>query len=223
MSVSTNFSSSSMPASAARAALTLEVKRPCNHAHSKNVAFTRHPGDYGRRSGSGATAHPSCDKQHVQAVEVLPNLLPALFGGATSDIRFRACTKSFREAWAELYAPAGTAVRELLRVRVCDNELDSLQIHRDHVIHGVGTTSADAEHCYPGSEVAMRGLHHGEIQGHIVSSVGTSIRQYIRRASRDLKVAITLNRRTPGCLALAVDQPRRRSPSCRRWWRSARE
>ena len=75
---------------------------------------------------------------------------------------------------AKLDAAVGAGCAQLLRVGVGDDELDALQVERDHVVDGIGAAAADADHGDPGREIGVVSVADGQVQGHVrsPSSVG---------------------------------------------------
>jgi len=70
ISVSTNCSSSSIPASfgLGHPVAALELEGLGDHADGEDAMFLGRPGDHRRAAGAGAAAHAGSDEYHVGAV-----------------------------------------------------------------------------------------------------------------------------------------------------------
>ena len=85
-------------------------------------------------------------------------LVRSLFRRRPADLRLRPGTQTLRQMRAELHAAVGAAMLQLLRVRVGDHEIDTLQIEGDHVVDGVAAAAAHADHGDPWGEVRGGGV-----------------------------------------------------------------
>ena len=115
---------------------------------------------------AGAAAHARGDEHHVRAFEMAEQLLRRFLCRRAPDLRLRPGAEPLRQMRAELDAPVRAAVQKLLRVGVGDDELDALQVHRDHVVDGVGAAAAHPNDGDAGSEVGVRLLRDGQIERH---------------------------------------------------------
>jgi hypothetical protein len=79
------------------------------------------------------------------AVQVVNDLVDALFSGCTSDFRLRTRAETFGNARAELDDAIRLRHGQCLRIGVGNNEVDTLQTGRDHVVDSVTAATADAE------------------------------------------------------------------------------
>ena len=73
-------------------------------------------------------------------------LVQALLGRGPADLGPRAGPEPARDGGAELDAAVGQAVGERLGVGVAGDELDALEVRRDHVVDRVAAGAADAHH-----------------------------------------------------------------------------
>jgi hypothetical protein len=89
---------------------------------------------------------------------------------AAADVGLRPGTEPLGDVRPELDAPVRLRVQQLLRIGVGDHELDPLQVHRDHVVDGIGAAAANADHGDPGSEVGVHVLRDRQVERHVISS-----------------------------------------------------
>jgi hypothetical protein len=80
------------------AALTFEVERLGDHADGEDALVRVPRGDNRGGTGAGAAAHAGGDEAHVGAVEMIDDLIDALFGGRAADFRLRTGAEAFGHA-----------------------------------------------------------------------------------------------------------------------------
>jgi hypothetical protein len=111
----------------AHAPLTFEVERLGDHADGENALVAGRLGNNRGSTGAGAAAHAGGDEAHVGAIEVIDDLINALFGCRAPDFRLRTRAKTFGHRHAKLDQPVGLGHGQRLGVGVGDNEVDALQ------------------------------------------------------------------------------------------------
>ena len=61
-------------------------------------------------------------------------------------------------------------MRQLLRIRVGDNEFDPQQIQVDHIVHRIGAGAADADHRDARCKAGISLFLDRQVQGHAMGS-----------------------------------------------------
>src|SRR5690606_31195261 len=93
----------------------------------------------------GATAHAGGDEAHVGSLQVVDDLVKALFGGGAPDLRLRTGPKTLGNLGTHLNDPVGLGHCQRLGIGVGDNEVDTLEASSDHVVDSVATPTADTK------------------------------------------------------------------------------
>ena len=127
------------------AAGAFEQERLGDDAHGQHAHAARGFGDDGRGAGAGAPAHARRDEAHVDAFERLFDLGDGFFGRCLANFRTRARAKAAGDVGPELDALFRRRGAERLRVGVGDDELDALDLGRDHVGDRVAAGPTDAD------------------------------------------------------------------------------
>ena len=117
-----------------------------------------------RSAGAGAAAHAGGDEHHVRAGEMIADLVDHFLGRGAADIGLRAGAEPFGHLHAHLDDALGLRQGERLRVGVGDDEIDTLQAGRDHVVDGIAAGAADAEH--GDARLQLTDVGHFEIDRH---------------------------------------------------------
>ena len=78
------------------------------------------------------------------------DLLGGFLGGVHADLGVGARAQPLRDRFAQLDPAVGLGERQVLGVRIGDDELDPFKAGVDHVVDGVAARPADAEHDDPG-------------------------------------------------------------------------
>ncbi|GBR70611.1 hypothetical protein AA103587_1946 [Gluconobacter kanchanaburiensis NBRC 103587] len=138
-----------------RTAATFEVEGFGNNANRQNTAFTRHAGDDGRGTRSGSTAHTGRNENKIRTLKLTIDFLSSFFCSFPADFRFGSGTQTPRQVWTELDATFSFRMGELLCVGVGNNKFHALEFGCNHVVNGVGTTTADANHGNPWRQFNM--------------------------------------------------------------------
>ena len=86
-------------------------------------------------------AHPERSRP-----ERLEDVIHRLFGGGTSHIGPRAGAQALGDADAELNFPFGHGLRQCLGVGIGDEEFHAFEFGLDHVVDGIASGAADADH-----------------------------------------------------------------------------
>jgi hypothetical protein len=81
----------------------------------------------------------------VGAVQVIDDLIDAFFSSGASDFRLGTGTETLGDVDAELDDPVCLRHGQSLRIRVGDDEIDTLEASRDHVVDSVTATAAHTE------------------------------------------------------------------------------
>ena len=134
---------------------TFEPERLGHHADGQDVSFPRHARNDGRRASPGATAHAGGDEHHMGAIQMPVQLIRGFFRGGAPDFRLRARPQPLRNMRTQLNPPIRSAVHQLLRIGVGDNEIHALQIERDHVVDGIRAAATHPDHRDSRREVGM--------------------------------------------------------------------
>jgi hypothetical protein len=126
--------------------LVLEGKGLGHHCHRQRPDLL---GDLRADGGSactGAAPHPGRDEDHVGAGQVFSDLLPVLLRGLSADLRIGSRSESPGQLGAELQLQAGLGGRQGLGVGIGADEVNPGKPHLDHIIHGIATAAAHANH-----------------------------------------------------------------------------
>ena len=148
----------------AHPALAFEVERLGDDAHRQDAHVARGFGDHGSSAGTGAAAHAGGDEHHVGAREMIAKLVDHFLRRGGADVRLRAGAEALGDLRAHLHDALRLRHRERLRVGVGDDEIHPLQSGGDHVVDGVATGAAYAEHGNPRLQFAN--IRDVEIDGH---------------------------------------------------------
>ncbi len=127
----------------AHAPRALEQERLGDDADGEDSELLGDARDHGRRAGTRTAAHAGGDEDHVRARDLGADLLDGLFGRRLADLRPRACSESFGQRDAELQLVLSAGRRESLGVRVGDDEVDTHETRRDHVVDRVAAGATD--------------------------------------------------------------------------------
>ncbi len=124
----------------------LERERLRHHADRQNPLLFRDARDHRRRTRTRAAAHARRDEQHVAAMDRIRNLIRRFFRSRKTNRRFRPGTEAARDGHTQLDHPVRLRALERLRIRVRDDEIDTLEVRRNHVVDRVAARAADADH-----------------------------------------------------------------------------
>ncbi len=123
---------------------SFETEGDGDDAHGEDAQFLADACDDGCCSGAGASAHAGGDECHLGAVaEHVAHVLKAFFGGLARLFGLVASTESL---FAELQVDGHWAVVECLVVGIAEHEGHVVYAFAIHVVHGIASTSAYADH-----------------------------------------------------------------------------
>ncbi len=149
----------------AHAPHAFEVEGLGDDADGEDAHVAGDAGDRGSSAGAGAAAHAGGDEHHVGALQMVADLVDHLLRGGAPDLRLGAGAETFGHRHAHLDDTLGLRHGERLRVGIRDDEVDTLQAARDHVVDGVAAGAARPEHGDPRLELAdIRNL---QIDAHV--------------------------------------------------------
>ena len=141
----------------AHAAGALEQERFGDNADGEHAHAARRFGDDRRGAGAGAPAHAGRDEAHVDALECALDIGDGFFGCGLAHFGPRACAKAAGDVGPELDALFGRAGGKRLCVGIGDDELDALDLGRDHVGDGIAARAADPDHSDARTQVIRSG------------------------------------------------------------------
>ena len=124
---------------------SFEGERQRDDRHHQSAHLAGQVGDDRRGAGSRSTAQPRGDEDHVGAGQGLDHLLGVLQRGATSHLGIRPGAESLGQLRAKLQLDRRLAVLQRLTIRVGRQELDAVQIGRDHAVDGVTPAASDSD------------------------------------------------------------------------------
>ena len=142
-------------------------RRPSNangrvdHADGQRAELAGDRGDDGRATGSGSTAFPGGDEDHVGTLEHLLDLLAVVLGGLAADVGIGTRAEAPGHLPTDVELDVGIGHQQGLRIGVDRDELDPTQADLDHPVDGVHTTAADADDLDDG-QVVVRWRHSPE-------------------------------------------------------------
>ena len=122
----------------------LECERFCYDTDREDAHFLSRFRYNGSRACACAAAHTCRNEYHVRAANDILNVLDALFGRRFAYRRIGACAVTFRDLFADGDLRCRARREEHLLVAVDRNEVNSLDIFRDHAIDCVAAAAADA-------------------------------------------------------------------------------
>ena len=115
--------------------------------------------DNGRCARAGTAAHAGGDKDHIGTLQIMHDLLAALFRRTTADFGIRARAETARDLLADLDLLIGFGEVQDMAVGVDRDKLHALQTGLDHSVHGVvARGAADAD------DLDLRRLIHSKIK-----------------------------------------------------------
>ena len=112
------------------------------------------------RAGAGAAAHAGGDEHHVGAGEHFGDTLAVVERRLAPDLGVGAAAEALGEVGTELQNGARAGFLERLRVGVGVDELHAVDVGADHVVDGIATAAAHADHLDHG-QLAV-GIHEFE-------------------------------------------------------------
>lgn len=127
------------------AATAFEMERLGNDADRQDALVAGSLCNDRCSTGARTTTHAGSDEAHVGAVQVIDDLIDAFFSGGASDFRLGTGTETLGDVDAELDDPVCLRHGQSLCIRVGDDEIDTLEASRDHVVDSVTATAADTE------------------------------------------------------------------------------
>ena len=134
-------------------ALAFEHERLGDDRHGQDAHLARDFGDDRAGAGAGAAAHAGGDEHHVRALERLGNLCALFIRSLTAGFRLGAGAEA---GLAETQFLVRNAALQRLRVRVGRQEFNAHHAFANHVIDGVATGAADADHLDHGFRIACQ-------------------------------------------------------------------
>ena len=174
----------------AHAAQALEMERLGDDADRQDADLAGDPGDDGRGAGAGSAAHAGGDEHHVDALEMVANLVDDLLRRGAPDLGLRAGAEALGDLHAHLDDALGLGQGQRLRVGVGDDEVDALQAGLDHVVDGIAARAAHTEHGDARLELADVGQ--GEVDRH-------GVPLYAKARRRAPSVGTQRGLSTPNC------------------------
>src|SRR5690606_5078840 len=126
-----------------------------NNSHGEDVHVLGNLGDYRCRTCAGASSHSRGDEHHLRSLEQFPDLVFAFERGGLADFRVRATTETFSKVGSDLKLARHRAQVKSLGVRIANHEFDILDALIEHVVYGVASPAAHADHLDDGAR-AMR-------------------------------------------------------------------
>ncbi|MND28511.1 hypothetical protein D3C80_189950 [compost metagenome] len=121
------------------------MERLCDDADRQDALVACSLCDDRGSTRAGAAAHAGGDEAHVGTVQVIDDLVDALFSSRAADFRLGTGAEAFGDVDAELNDPVCLRHGQRLSIRVGDDEVDALEAGRDHVVDSVTTTATDTE------------------------------------------------------------------------------
>ena len=128
---------------ATHATAAFEAEGLRDDGNREDAHFLGDLGDDGSSARSRAAAHASGDEEQMRAADGLGHLLALFLSCGRAD--FRPGT-SAEARGAELDVHVRTRTRQGLMVRVRGDKFDALRTMRDHVLDGIATAAAHADH-----------------------------------------------------------------------------
>ena len=124
----------------------LEAEGLGDHADCECTALPRDLSDDRSRSSTRAAAHTGGHEDHVRTLECFTDLVDALECSLSALLGVRPRTESSRDASTQLDRRSRTVSLQSLNVGVRGDELDALDVGRDHGVHRVSASSTDPDH-----------------------------------------------------------------------------
>lgn len=141
-------------------ARSFEMERLGHDTDGQNPAFTAGLGDNSRSAGSGSAAHTGGNEHHVGVIQILHHIIKAFLGGGFTDFRLGPGTQTFGHSISELYFMLGQITRKSLRVCVAHDEINAVEVGRNHVVDGVTTGPTDTDNSNFGGQFGFRRVIH---------------------------------------------------------------
>src|SRR5690606_11489956 len=138
-----------------RLLLAFPAERHRDDADSEYIHVFRNLGDHGSCARTGSTTHSGGDEHHLGALKELTDLIFAFKGCGFTNFRICATTKTFSEVGTDLKFVWHRAQVKSLCIRIANHEFDILDAQIEHVVYGVASPAAHADHFDDGAR-AMR-------------------------------------------------------------------
>jgi hypothetical protein len=128
------------------AAAAFEAKRLGDDADREDAHLASRFGDDRSGAGASAPAHASGEEHHVEASDVIADLLQGFLGRRLADLGLGAGAKPLRHLEAHLDYSFGARRGQRLGVGVARHEFDPGEAGDDHVVDRVSACAADTAH-----------------------------------------------------------------------------
>ena len=138
----------------------LKLEGLCHNAHRQDPQFACGMCDDRRGPRAGAAPHAGRDEAHMRPCQVVDDLLDRFLGGGGPHGRARPGAQTFGNPQPHLDGGIGAALHQRLRVRIGNDEFDTLKVFVDHVVDGIAARTTDTEDRNAGLQLFPSGIHY---------------------------------------------------------------